>query len=351
MNQLKQQLINFHKSRSILNGIIFKQKYIIISLLFLILITFIFNINIKYFKEIDIYDSNIWSILFSFVILYLTFIKFNVMIRIFNLFKSVKFIYNSIKQDKFKDIKIIASYYYIFNIFLIIISLIFINRLQFNLIYIDISPDYIYYSKLLSIILLVYYIITNLNKEFNINNQENIQTISMVINILILCTPVILLNIYYDKIMIFVENYNLKPNIIYCDSKEDLNFRGKLKDNPSVVITNNSNSIINNRNSKFYINTPKEFGDDNKLNKASSSSTDSNQEPLKFTATFEINSIKDLNNKFVSFFIKILSMQNVDLEFNDDCYNKFINKSQVKYKIDNSIIQFFKSNESLLSNL
>jgi hypothetical protein len=71
------------------------------------------------------------------------------------------------------------------------------------------------------------------------------------------------------------------------------------------------------------------------------------QDPHKKLVT-EINNIKDLNSKFVTLFIKSLINKEIELEFNDDYYNKFINKSQINYKIDNRIINFFKSNEGLL---
>jgi hypothetical protein len=354
MNQLKQQLINFQKSRSILNGIIFKQKYILISLFFFILMTFIFNLNIKYFKEVVIDDSIILSILVYFVLLYLTFINFNVMIRIFNLLKSVTFIYTSIKLNDIKDIKIIASYYYIFNIFIIIISLIFINRLQFNLIYIDISPDYIYYTNVLSIILLVYYIITNLNKKFNINNNDNINIVSMLINLLIIITPIILLNIYSDKIMIFVDDYFIKPNTIYCDSKEDLNFRGKLKDPGSVVITTpNSNSVINSTDNRVYINTPKELGDDKTLNIATSSKVKTedfiNNFHTSYKNVIEISELDKINKTVLKIFICDYSSDKT-LIFNDSYYNNLARKPHMEYKLDMNLIVFINEYVNIVAN-
>lgn len=65
----------------------------------------------------------------------------------------------------------------------------------------------------------------------------------------------------------------------------------------------------------------------------------------------EIINFKDLNIKFISLFIKSLTNKDIKLDFNDDYYNKFINKSHINYKIDSNIIKNFKSNEELLSNL
>jgi hypothetical protein len=356
MIQLKQQLINFLKSRSIFNGLIFNNKYLLLSLIFLILMTFIFNLNIKYLKEIELGDSIILSFLVYFVLLYLTFIKFNVMIRIFNLLKSVRFIYTSIKLNEIKDIKIIASYYYIFNIFIIIISLIFINRLNINLIYIDISPDYIDFTNLLSIILLVYYIITNLNKEFNINNKDNIKIIPMVINILILFTPFILLNIYSEKFMIFVDNYLIKSNTIYCDSKEELLFRNKLKnkdDNPIIISNSSSNVTLANPNSNIYVNTPSKLDSLKDSNIATSSKVKTEDFiqniHIPSKKVIEVMDLNQINKKLLKLFIMDYSSNN-SLIFNDYYYNNLTRKAHMEYKLDINLINFINDSVKIVAN-
>lgn len=224
-----------------------------------------------------------------------------------------------------------------------IISLLFINNIHNNIFNLHLEY-YIDFTNLISIILLLFYSIYIIIMEFNIiESNNNINPLIIVINILILFTPFILLNFYCDKINILDKYF-----IIHCDLKGDSSFENKIKENPSIVITNNSNSnsVINNQNSKIYINTPKDLNEDKILNMSNTVSTDSN--PLK---SVEINNIKDLNIKFITLFIKSLANKDIKLDFNDDYYNKFINKSHIKYKIDSNIIKFFKSNEELLSSL
>jgi len=340
MIQLKQQLINFYNSRNIFNSFMIKIKYILIYLLVLMLFTVIFNKNILQFKDLNIYNINYISFIFIGVLIYITYVKFNIMVRCLSFLKSINYFYNQIKLNRIKNIKSIILYYYIINIFLMIVSILFINNIHNNIYNLNLEY-YIEFTNLISITLLLYYSIYILTMEFHIiDNNNNVNQLIIVLNILILFTPFIILNFYYDKINIF-------DNIltIHCDSKGDSSFESKIKENPSIVITNNSNSIINNPNSKIYINTPKELSDDKTFNIASSS--DTNQDPHKKLVT-EINNIKDLNSKFVTLFIKSLINKEIELEFNDDYYNKFINKSQINYKIDNRIINFFKSNEGLL---
>jgi hypothetical protein len=180
INQLKQQLLNFYKSRSIFNGYMVKNKYMILSFFILILITFIFNKNIKYFKDLDIYEFNILTVILSLVIFYLIYIKFNIMVRIISLFKSIPYFYKNIKLNKIKDIKIIALYYYIFNIFFIILSILFINNLHHNINIVNI-PNCIEYTNIISVILLILNLKYIITKEININNNIGINSLSLLI--------------------------------------------------------------------------------------------------------------------------------------------------------------------------
>jgi hypothetical protein len=224
-----------------------------------------------------------------------------------------------------------------------IVSILFINNIHNNIYNLHLEY-YIDFTNLISFMLLLYYSIYIITMKFHIiDSNNNINSLIIVLNILILFIPFITINFYYDKINIFDKIFT-----IHCDSKGNTNFETKIKENPSIVITNNSNSIINNPNSKFYINTPKDISDDKILNFATSS--DTSPDPLNKLVT-EIKNIKELNSKFVTLFIKSLINKDIKLEFNDDYYNKFIKKSQINYKIDNNIIQFFKSNEELLSSL
>src|ERR1700679_1829216 len=105
INQLKQQLLNFYKSRSIFNSYIIKNKFMLITFFLLILITFIFNKNINYFKDLDIYEINTLTIILSFVTFYLIYIKFNIMVRMISLVKSIPYFFKNIKLKKITDIK------------------------------------------------------------------------------------------------------------------------------------------------------------------------------------------------------------------------------------------------------
>jgi hypothetical protein len=343
MIKLKQQLTLFYRSRSIFNSYMIKSKHILLYLIILMLITFIFNKNIVQFKDLNIYNINYISFIFNGVLLYITYVKFNILVRVISFIKSIKYFYNQIKLNRIKNIKSIAIYYYLLNTFLMVISLLFVNNIHNNISSLHLE-SYIEFTNLISIILLLFYSIYIITMEFNIiETNNNINPLIIVINILILFIPFITINFYYDKINIFDNIFT-----IHCDSKGSSSFETKIKENPSIVITNNSNSIINNPNSKIYINTPKDIGEDKTFN--TSTSSDTNQDPLN-KLVIEINNFKDLNSKFISLFIKSLTNKDIKLDFNDDYYNKFINKSQTKYKIDSNIIKFFKSNVELLSSL
>jgi hypothetical protein len=343
MIKLKQQLTLFYYSRSIFNSYMIKSKYIFLYLINLMLITFIFNKNIIQFKDLNFYNVYHISAIFNVVLIYITYVKFNILVRGVSFIKSIKYFYNQIKLNRIKNLKMIILYYYLLNTFLMIISLLFINNIHNNISSLHLE-SYIEFTNLISIILLLFYSIYIITMEFNIiESNNNINPLVIVINILILFIPFIMLNFYCDKINIFDKYF-----IIHCDSKGSSSFETKIKENPSIVITNNSYSIINNPNSKIYINTPKDIGEDKTFN--TSNTSDTNQDPLN-KLVIEINNIKDLNSKFVILFIKNLTMNNIELDFNDDYYNKFINKSHIKYNIDNNIINFFKSNVELLSSL
>lgn len=270
---LKQQLIYFYKSRLIFNTYIIKNNYILILLLILILITFLFNKNIIYFKDLNIYNINYISFIFNCVLLYITYVKFNIMVRCLTFLKSIKYFYNLIKLNRIKNINSIILYYYLFNTFLMLISLLFINNIHNNIYSLHLE-SYIEFTNLISIMLLLFYSIYIITMDFNIiESNNNINPLVIVINILILFIPFITINFYYDKINIFDNIFT-----IHCDSKGSSSFEDKIKENPSIVITNNSNSIINNPNSKIYINTPKDIDNDKIFNIATSS--DTNQDPL-----------------------------------------------------------------------
>jgi hypothetical protein len=117
MIKLKQQLTLFYKSRSIFNSYMIKSKHILLYLIILRLITFIFNKNIVQFKDWNIYNINYISFIFNGVLLYITYVKFNIMVRVISFIKSIKYFYNQIKLNRIKNLKMIILLFikYIFN--------------------------------------------------------------------------------------------------------------------------------------------------------------------------------------------------------------------------------------------
>jgi hypothetical protein len=346
MTQFNQQLLNFYKSRTIFNSFMIKNKYILIYLIILMLITLIFNRNIDSFKDLNIYNSHYISIMFNFVLVYITYIKFNILVRCLSFLKSIIYFYNQIILSRIKNIKSIALYYYIFNLFFMIISILFINNIHNNLYNLNFEC-YIDFTNVLSMISCLFYFIYILTMKFHIIDNDNINPLIIVLTILIIFIPFITFNFYYDKINIF-DNY-FKGYIIHCDPIEDSSFEDRLKDKSSIVITNNSNSpnIINNRMENVYINTPKDVITDKPSNIGTTSTTDGNQDPLN-NKVVVINNIRDINSKFIFLFINSLSLRDVDIQFNDEYYNNFINKSGVNYKLDTNIIYFFEEQKDFL---
>ena len=251
-------------------------KYIIIYLMFLILITVIFNKNINQFKDLKFYNIIYISFIFNGVLLYITYVKFNIMVRCLSFIKRINFFYNQIKLNKIKFIKSIIFYYYIFNICIFIfiflrrVSILFIINFHNNIYNLNLEY-YIEFTNLISFLLLLYYSIYIITMKYHIiDSNKNINLLVIVLNILIIFIPVITINYYYDNFNIFDNKFT-----IHCDSKGNTNFYTKIKENPSIVITNNSNSnsIINNKNLVVYINTTKDISENKTFNVATSSET------------------------------------------------------------------------------
>jgi hypothetical protein len=89
--------ISLYRALSLINTFSIKNKYLLFSCLIMALITFIFNKNISsfivYFKDFNVYTSNInFKLIFIYVIItYLSYIKFNFIIKILSIFKSIPF--------------------------------------------------------------------------------------------------------------------------------------------------------------------------------------------------------------------------------------------------------------------
>src|ERR1700733_14547364 len=181
---LKEQLFIFYKSRAIFSGFIFKNKYVILFLLLLALISFLFNKNLYYFKDLNFYHLNSLIIIIYVVIVYLIYIKFTLMVRLFSLYK---------------DIKFFARYYYSFNIFFIIISILFITHLSYNLIQANIE-NYVDLSDIVSVTLFLFFFEEITNKEFKVIEKNNINPFLIIFNILLIFFPFFFLNFHSEKV-------------------------------------------------------------------------------------------------------------------------------------------------------
>ena len=240
---INKQLINFYKSSTLFKFLLFKNKYMILSLIVLGLITFLFNKNLNYFNDFtsNLTNSNLFSIksitlfLISF---YLIYIKFYIFFRIISLIKGIKFFYKEIKLNLIEDIKIICLYFFILNLFLISISILFVLNLTQNIFHIEKELGLLvdFSTSIISLIFLLFYFNRIINKKFIIN-QNQINPLEV---LLIIFTPITLLIFYSDKIINLLAESNLfKFSSIHCDSKGDSNFITNKENNkllPSGVL-------------------------------------------------------------------------------------------------------------------
>jgi hypothetical protein len=287
INLVNKQLINFYKSTTIFKFLLFKNKYIIVSLILLGFITFLFNKYLNYFKDLTII---IKSITFFLISLYLIYIKFNILLRIIFLIKGIKFFSKEIKLNLIEEIKTICLYFYIFNLFLMSISILFITNLINNIFTInsELAQLIDYSTSIFSLIFLFFYFNRIITNKFIINTNR-INLLTVLFNIFIIFTPFIFLKIYSDRIINFLTKKIFKNFIIHCDSKGEIKFNSRLlrKERNNIITTNNinttnSNNIINN-NHNSNINT--DIKSTSKLSDSSSGSrinkdnfpTDSNQ--------------------------------------------------------------------------
>nr|YP_009739383.1 hypothetical protein [Tricholoma terreum]QIC20227.1 hypothetical protein [Tricholoma terreum] len=347
-SKLNQQLIIFYKSRCIFNGFNLKNKYILLTIFILIIITIFFNKNIGYFKDINICDFNIFTIIVYFVLLYFTYIKFNIMIRIISLIKSIHFFYVTMKQENIKDIKLIALYYYFFNLLLIFISILFVNNIYYNLYYININ-NYIEYSNIISILLVLLYLKPILTTEFKII-ETKIKPLFILLNIFILFIPFIIFNLYSEKITVFLENYCIKNFVIYCETTGDDNFRTKLTDDKSLVISNkNNNFSMGNHQTNVNFSS-----DVDHLKVATSSKVLLNSEGIMKPINtdnrdiVEIYELEQINDQIIKCFIFDFVLD-PRLVFNDAYLNETVNHKDHIFKLDTHLIVFLNEYMNILA--
>jgi hypothetical protein len=230
INIINKQLINFYKSRTVFKFLLFNNKYIVCTLIILALVTYLFNKYLNYFYDLNILIKSITFFLISF---YLIYIKFNILLRIFSLIKGISFFYSEIKINLIEDIKTICLYFYIFNIFFISISILFILNLNKNISLIDSQLGILIDSStsLLSFIILLFYFNRIITNKFVINTNK-INPLKVLILIFILLTPFIPLNFYSNKIIYYILKNNIfKIYSIFRDyfTKDNTNFNNKKK--------------------------------------------------------------------------------------------------------------------------
>lgn len=306
---LKQQLYIFYKSRTIFSGFIIKNKYVILYLVFLTLITFIFNKNVNSFKGLNFYEINHLTIILYFVILYSIYIKFSIILRIFSLIKSFKFFYVNLSLNLIKDIKIIALYYYIFNSFFIIISIFFIANLSYNLNQINLQ-NYIDITNILSLVPLLCYVDVIFKTEIKITENNNFKSFPIIVTLLLIFIPFFIFNCYPEKISLFFERFFvIRP--IYCDTVGDPNLLNNLKDENSSKITLKNENINPDHN-------------------------------------IVIRDLKQINKKFFEHLVKEIKVNKIDNI--ETQYNNFINHSTKKYIIDKNLLTFLNENLTTITN-
>jgi hypothetical protein len=173
------------------------------SLVLLCIITFLFNKNLNYFNDLTVgglINANLFSIkylIYLLIIPYLSYINFTILLRIVSLIKGIKFFYKEIKLNSIEDIKYICIYFYIFNLFLMSISTLFVLNI-YNNIYIINSELQILTAistSIISLLILLFYFKKIINYRLVIE-EKKINTLTFFIfKFFIIWTFVILLNV------------------------------------------------------------------------------------------------------------------------------------------------------------
>nr|YP_009739452.1 hypothetical protein [Tricholoma saponaceum]QIC20296.1 hypothetical protein [Tricholoma saponaceum] len=334
--------IYFYSTRTIFNGFVTKNKYF---LLLLVLINFLFNHNISIFQNVNPYQLTFLTSIFYCVMLYLIYLKFNLVVRVIAPLKNIPFFYNQ-NQFRHYNMRVIAFYYYSFNIFILIISLFLINNTHNNLIHLNLI-SYINYTTIFSIIWLVINTNTILDVVVNIQNNISVSHLS-VIGLFIVF---ILFNLYQVKINWVFEEYILKYITIHCDpndtnddSDTDTIRNVQRGRSTTVVIGVNSSRSIGHNNSNIYINTPSGSASTS-LGEGSSKELVSTKEESTTHSKYFIKEIEKINKKFFPYLIERYEMDKDSNLCSDELYNKFLNKRYNKYILDNNLIKFL--NKSL----
>lgn len=316
-------LLNYYyKSQNLFNLIIFKNKYIIISLLFMALITFLFNKNLDYFKDLNLNLLSIKSFLIYIIIFYLSYIKFNLIIKFLSVLKSIPFFYKEINK-KTNNIETILLFYYIINIFFIIILFLFIKNLTYNfyLINFELGNYTYYYTNVISIILLFAFLELFLSNKFIIEDKS-VNLIIVIFNIILTFTPFIFLN--------FCGSLNYFT--IYCESTDTNDFQKNIREPDKIIMSNNTNSVsfgsFENNNSNVNINTPTSTINNSETSNIPQNSNSGNLIKYLETTTKSINYKDDISTVKFNYEESILNRGRSRFRYNvDDSYSLKIRSS------------------------
>jgi len=228
---------NYAKAISLPAGYNPKNKWILILILLGCTTTFLLNSKLIYKLEY-LHNFSIFNLIIIFSLLYMSYLLFNLVIRIINLIKSISFFMESNNNN-------ISKYYYIINIIYFIITSWVIYNLSNSLILIDyLFLDIIVYLNVISLYISILYIFTIWDNKFVINEniKFNYLTVFFLINIFI-CFVVSFWVILPKLINYIIDN---TLNTVYC--QPDFNGEAPKLDNKNLQI--NQNEQINNTNDR-----------------------------------------------------------------------------------------------------
>ena len=242
-----------YRSRSI--------KFIIL-LLSLILISILYTSG--YYQYITGNNENYIKIFVLFVLTYSFFLKFNIIVRFYNIFvRSIRYFYKNIynssvpskAQENLVSNKIIL-YYYLYNILCLILSFFLIYKLDMKIMeYSKIVFDiYVIYSLLFSGIIGYLYIdyLSNIRVKINNINLSKlgliylmIITMLLVFGLMITLINVInLVGLNFDNLHIF--NIVKNDGVDSDNTQVNTNVQSSTTNNNSQTNSNNQNNIITN---------------------------------------------------------------------------------------------------------
>lgn len=288
---------------------VFKPKSISVLLLILIfiLLSILFNMGMYYHYT----NSDILYILMFASIINLLFLKFNFVIRTFNVFKSIFYFYNLNKIVKVEgklSIKV-PIFYYVYNIICFILSYYLIIKIQYNLFEFNFEiGEYVYiYSYLISPVLSIIYI-GYISKEKFIYKKVILDKLGKFIHLLIIFTFVWSLLILVTNLLVF------KP--ILCDST----------DSDNQQINKNVQNSTNPTNEQVNANSQ---NSSTKLNGSRTSSYSPNANITQRNKQMNINS-QTINKTINSFNFNPLSDYfNISLLTGNDQANKLATNGSV----------------------